>query len=213
MEIKRRKTRVVRIGSVAIGGIHPVAIQSMTKAKTADVQETLSQIKVLKGAGCQIVRLAIRDLEDARALKKIKPFAGIPLVADIHFNSRLALEAIENGVDKIRLNPGNIYKVEEIKQIAKACRKRKIPIRVGLNSGSLPKLETKSSRLKSTPERMVKSALDYLKILESAGFYNTVISLKASNILDTLENAYWVARVCQAWTSVYLIHLTVTLLL
>ena len=171
MKIKRRKTRVVKIGSVRIGGNHPVAVQSMAKTFTSDLSATLSQIKELVKAGCQIVRVAVKDNQDAKTLKKIKQRIKIPLVADIHFDKDLALKAIASGVDKIRLNPGNIYKENEVREIAKAAKAAGIPIRVGVNSGSLrgsPSARGGAGRQEA--EMMVKSALDYIKILEGAGF-------------------------------------------
>jgi len=198
----RRKTITVRIGNILIGGNRPVAIQSMTKTKTSDIKETIRQIKELEGAGCEIVRLAVRNSLDASALSKIKKAVKIPLVGDIHFNWRLAIQAIDSGVDKIRLNPGNIYKKEELKEIVSALKNAKIPLRVGVNSGSVK--EPNSKRL-SMPERLVASALDYIKILEGFNFYNTVISLKASNVLDTVEAYEKIAKLCD-----YPLHLGVT---
>ena len=133
MKIIRRKAKVIKIGSVCIGGNFAVAIQSMTKTETSDIEKTSAQIKQLKQAGCDIVRLAVKDEQDARAIKKIKARAGLPIVCDIHFNWKLALEAIDNGADKIRLNPGNIYKKEQIKEIARRAKLNHIPIRVGVN--------------------------------------------------------------------------------
>ena len=183
MKIKRRKTKVVKIGPVSIGGNTPVAIQAMTKSRTFCIEETLSQIKELKACGCEIVRLAVKDKTDAAALKNIKHKSPLPIVADIHFDWRLALSAIDAGVDKVRLNPGNINKKKEVQAIARAARAARIPIRVGLNSGSLPK---NTNRMK-VPELMCKAALDYARILEREGLRDIVFSLKASNIADTLE--------------------------
>jgi len=199
MRIIRRKAKTVKIGNVHIGGNHPVAIQSMAKTKTADVEDTIKQIKELEKAGCEIVRLAVRDARDAKALKKIKSRTGIPIVADIHFDWRLALEAIDSGVDKIRLNPGNIYRKEQVKEIARVAKLACIPIRVGVNSGSL------RNRQSSVSSAMTKSALDYVKILEGLGFDDIVVSLKASNILDTIEAYRKISRLCD-----YPLHLGVT---
>lgn len=201
MRLSRRKTRIIRIGNVRIGGNNPVAIQSMTKIKTSDSERTIRQIKKLEKAGCEIVRLAIKDNDDARAIRAIKKNTNIPLVADIHFNWRLALQAIDSGIDKIRLNPGNIYKKEQIRQIARAARLSRIPIRVGLNSGSV----RNAKQGKNTAEAMVGSALDYIKTLEKVGFYDIVVSLKASNIPDTIEAYRRMARLCD-----YPFHLGVT---
>jgi len=201
MQIKRHKTRVVKIGNISIGGANAVAIQSMTKAKTADIDSCVRQIKELGSLGCDIVRLAIKDSFDAHALKKIKPKVNIPIVADIHFNWRLAIQAIESGADKIRLNPGNIYKKEEIREVVSALKSAGIPLRIGLNSGSVKGLGTKLS----VPDRLVKSAKDYIKIIEGFKFYNTVISLKASTILDTVEAYRKISKLYD-----YPLHLGVT---
>ena len=197
--IKRHKTRVVKIGTCLIGGRHPIAIQSMAKVRTADAPRVIRQIKELEEAGCQIVRLAVKDEADAAALKEIKKKSGLPLVADIHFNWRLALKAIESGVDKIRLNPGNIYKKDEVANIARAASCAGIPIRVGANSGSL------RDRRVSQVDSMVKSVMDYVRLLEKNKFYDIVLSLKASNIMDTVAAYRRVAKLCD-----YPLHLGVT---
>ena len=202
MKITRRKTRTVRIGNILIGGSHPIAIQSMTKTKTSDIEKTVSQIKELKDSGCEIVRLAVRNSDDAAALRKIKKAVKVPLVADIHFNWRLALQAIDSGVDKIRLNPGNIYKKEEIKEKVSALKNARIRLRVGVNSGSVKELNSKRLAM---PDRLVASALDYIKILENFKFNDIVISLKASNVLDTIEAYKKIAGLCD-----YPLHLGVT---
>ena len=193
MIIKRRKTRQVKIGRIRIGGSNPIAIQSMTKTRTADVAATVKQAKQLEAAGVDIIRLAVLDEQDARALKKIKRAVNIPLVADIHFNWKLAIAAIDSGVDKIRLNPGNVYRKEEVREVVSAAKQARIPIRVGINSGSL--------RGKS----MVRCAQDYVRLIESFGFYDIVVSLKASTVLDTVESYRKFSRVCD-----YPLHLGVT---
>jgi (E)-4-hydroxy-3-methylbut-2-enyl-diphosphate synthase len=206
MSIIRHKTRIVKIGSMCIGGHNPIAVQSMSKTKTSDIEKTVRQIKGLERAGCEIVRVAVKDSQDAKAIRKIKGSIGIPLVADIHFNWRLALQAVDSGADKIRLNPGNIYKKDEIREITKAAKLNHIPIRVGVNSGSLRGHNaTTPQRHKSQAYKMVKSALDYIKILEGFKFYNIVVSLKASNILDTIEAYRKIAKSCD-----YPLHLGVT---
>ncbi len=197
-KIIRRKTRVVKIGNIFIGGNNPIAIQSMAKVKTEYAEKVIRQIRLLEDAGCEIVRVAVKDIKDAKAIKKIKPKIHIPMVADIHFDWRLALESIENGVDKIRLNPGNIFKKEQVKEVVRAAKLAKIPIRVGLNSGSIG----------NDPDQvgaMVKAAGSYLKILEGMSFYNTVISLKGSDILDTVEAYRKMSKICD-----YPFHLGVT---
>ncbi len=212
--LARRKTKVIKIGSVRIGGNYPLAIQSMLKVKTENTKLAVKQINELKSVGCEIVRVAIKDVADARALKMIKRETDIPLVADIHFDWRLALEAINSGVDKIRLNPGNIYKKEEVCDVARAAKLNHIPIRVGINSGSLeghkgtrtPEHKgTRAQEYKPIEDRMVKSALDYIRMLEGFGFYDIVVSLKASNTLDTINAYRKMADLCA-----YPLHLGVT---
>lgn len=205
MMINRRKSRTIRIGRVSIGRDNPIAIQSMTKTRTKEVGATLKQIKELESAGCEIIRLSITDGEDASAIRKIKSATRLPLVADIHFDFRLALAAIDNGIDKIRLNPGNIYKKEEIREVARAAKMAHIPIRVGVNSGSLRKLKNQNSKLKNISGAMAKSALDYIKILEGFKFYDIVVSLKASDIFDTIQAYRQMAEVCD-----YPFHLGIT---
>ncbi len=186
---KRRKTKVVRIGKVAIGGNNPIAVQSMTKTFTHDVAATVKQILELEHAGCNIIRLAIPDLSAAEALRKIKAKIHIPLVADIHFDHRLALLSIENGADKIRINPGNIGSEDKIRSVVSACKERKIPIRVGVNSGSVEK-RLLSRRHAADPEKraavLVESALDNVRILEKMGFFNIVIAVKSTSVQETI---------------------------
>ncbi len=205
MSITRRKTRGIKIGNIKIGANNPIAIQSMAKVKTSCVEKTVKQIQELESAGCEIVRLAIKDSQDAQAIKKIKSIVKLPIVADIHFDWRLAIEAIDNGVDKIRLNPGNIYKQEQIKEIAKAAKINRVPIRVGVNSGSLSRRLPFTVYRLPLPDKMVRSALDYIKILEGFGFYDIVVSLKGSNIFDTIEAYQKIAKLCD-----YPLHLGVT---
>lgn len=183
--IKRKKTREISIGTVKIGGDNPIAIQSMCNTDTRNVLSTVSQIKALEEAGCEIIRAAVPDMEAAEAIKEIKKQINIPLVADIHFDYRLALKAIENGVDKLRINPGNIGSEDRIEAVVKAAKERNIPIRIGVNSGSLEKdiLE----KYGVTPRGLVESALRHIKILEKLDFYNTVVSIKASNVPFSIE--------------------------
>ena len=182
----RKTTKTVQIKDKFIGGNHKILIQSMTNTKTKDVLNTVKQINTLEKAGCEIIRVAVLDLEDAKAIKEIKKNISIPLVADIHFDYRLAIEAINAGADKIRLNPGNISNEEHIKQIVNLCKEKNIPIRIGVNSGSLPK------GLELTPENLVKAAKYHVNILEKLDFHNIVLSLKASNI-DLAVKAYELA--------------------
>ncbi|MFA6193444.1 MAG: flavodoxin-dependent (E)-4-hydroxy-3-methylbut-2-enyl-diphosphate synthase [Parcubacteria group bacterium] len=186
--MKRKKTRRIKIGNIFIGGNAPVAVQSMANTKTSDVQATISQIKKLEKAGCEIMRVAVPDMEAAKKLGKIKEKTNIPLVADIHFSHLLALEAISQGVDKIRFNPGNIGSVEKVEQVVKACKKRKIPIRIGINGGSLEKDILAKYRGKVTADGMVESALRHIKILERMNFRDIAVSLKASDIERTVES-------------------------
>ena len=138
--MKRDETRAIKIGNLTIGGNNEVIIQSMTNTKTKDIKATVKQINELADAGCQLVRLAVLNMEDALAIKEIKSQVNIPLVADIHFDYRLALQAIESGIDKIRINPGNIGSIDKVKLVVEACKKRQIPIRIGVNGGSLEKI-------------------------------------------------------------------------
>ena len=179
-----------------------MAVQSMTKTKTADVDSTIEQIKQLESVGCQIVRLAIKDSADAAALKKIKARVKLPLVADIHFSYRLALLAIENGADKIRLNPGNIDKPKEIETVIRSLKSANIALRIGLNSGSVKDMGPRKSAM---TDRLVASCLDYVKKIEKLKFDKIVISLKANNVLDTVEAYRKMAKVCR-----YPLHLGVT---
>ena len=185
----RNNTRVIKVGNVCIGGDNHVVVQSMTNTKTKDVKSTVDQILKLENVGCEIVRVAVLDMEDAIAIKDIKKQIHIPIVADIHFDYRLALQAIESGVDKVRINPGNIGKLENIKKVVEKCKEKKIPIRIGVNSGSLEKDLLEKYDGKVTAEAMVESAYRHVKILEDLEFYDIIISLKASN-LDLCINAY-----------------------
>jgi (E)-4-hydroxy-3-methylbut-2-enyl-diphosphate synthase len=176
------KTTEVKIGNRVIGGDNPILIQSMTNTKTQDVVATVAQIKALEKAGCDIIRCAVPDMEAAKAIAEIKKQINIPLVADIHFDYRLAIAAIENGADKIRINPGNIGSEERIKAVVDAAKAKNIPIRVGVNSGSLEKnLVEKYGGV--TAEGLVESALDKVKIIEDMGYDNLVISIKSSDVM------------------------------
>ncbi len=178
----RERTRVIQIGDRVIGGGNPVLIQSMTNTKTEDVKATVEQIRRLSAAGCEIVRCAVPTMEAAEALSRIKKEITVPLVADIHFDYRLALAAIENGADKIRINPGNIGGKERVKAVVDAARERDIPIRVGVNSGSLEK-ELVEKYHGVTAEGLVESALDKVCLIEDMGYDRLVISIKSSDVL------------------------------
>jgi len=203
-EIKRKKTRQVKVGDKYIGGNSPISVQSMTNTYTTDIEKTVRQIKSLEEAGCDIVRVAVPNREAAMAIKEIKKSISIPLVADIHFDYRLAIMSIENGADKIRINPGNIGGEDKIRQVVKAAKERNIPIRIGVNSGSVEKdIIEKYGGV--TPEGMVESALRHIRILEKFNFNNIVISIKASNVPMTIK-AY---RLVSEKTD-YPLHLGVT---
>lgn len=176
------KTREVHIGNKVIGGGNPILIQSMTNTKTEDVAATVAQINALTGAGCDIIRCAVPTMEAALAIREIKPYISIPLVADIHFDYKLAIAAMENGADKIRINPGNIGSAERVRAVVDVAKERNIPIRVGVNSGSLEKsLVEKYGGV--TAEGIVESALDKVHMIEDMGCDNLVISIKSSDVL------------------------------
>lgn len=184
--IKRKKTREVKIGKVKIGGNNPIAVQSMCDTDTRDVKATVAQIKTLEKAGCEIVRVAVPDMKAAQALGKIKKQIKIPLVADIHFDYRLALEAVKQGVDKLRINPGNVGAKEKVKAVVRTAQEADVPIRIGVNSGSIEK-DLLEKYGPATPRVAVESALRHIKILEDLGFFEIVISLKFSDVLRTVE--------------------------
>lgn len=185
---KRNETRKIFVGGVQIGGQNRVVIQSMCNTKTKNVEETVKQILKLEKIGCEIIRVACLDIEDAKSIKEIKKQIHIPIVADIHFDYKIALQAIESGVDKIRINPGNIGDEEKTKAVVEACKKNKIPIRIGVNAGSLePELLEKYG--KPCSDAMIESAKRHIEILEKLDFYDIAISLKASN-LDMCVEAY-----------------------
>lgn len=189
--MERSKTRKIMVGNVAIGGQNKVVIQSMCNTKTKDVEATVKQILELEKVGCEIIRVACLDKEDAKAIKEIKKQIHIPIVADIHFDYQIALGAIEAGVDKIRINPGNIGSQEKVKAVVDSCKKHHIPIRIGVNAGSLEKELLKRDG-KPTVKAMIESARKHVKILEDLDFYDYAISLKASN-LDLCIKSYQAA--------------------
>ncbi len=192
--IKRRRTRLVKVGNIKIGGKSPIRIQSMAKTDTRDNRKTIAEIKRLARAGCEIVRVAIKDIPASRAIKTIKKKIKIPLVADIHFDYRLALESIKSGADKIRINPGNISKPNELREIMKLAKKLNIPIRIGLNSGSLPQTGT-----------FIRTALKYIKLFERQNFRDIIVSLKSSNVRETVSAYRKLAALCN-----YPFHLGIT---
>ncbi len=182
----RRKTRKIKLGNVEIGGNAPISIQSMTNTDTRDAETTIRQIKELKRVGCEIIRIAIPDKESAEQIPVIKKNISIPLIADIHFDYKLALQSIENGVDGIRINPGNIGSKERVEKIVNSARGKNIPIRIGVNSGSLEKDLQKRYGISATA--IVQSALRYIKMLENLGFYEMKISLKSSSVPMTIAS-------------------------
>lgn len=187
------KTREVRIGDRVIGGGHPILIQSMTNTKTEDVRSTVEQIQKLTAAGCEIIRCAVPTMEAAKAFSEIKKQISIPLVADIHFDYKLAIAAMENGADKIRINPGNIGSKERIQAVVDVAKERNIPIRVGVNSGSLEK-ELVEKYHGVTAEGLVESALDKVQIIEDMGYDNLVISIKSSDVMMCVKAHELIAK-------------------
>jgi (E)-4-hydroxy-3-methylbut-2-enyl-diphosphate synthase len=186
MIFPRRKTKQIMIGRVAVGGGAPIAVQSMTKTDTHDVEATVAQIRRLEKAGCEIVRLAVPDERAARALPEIKGRISLPVIADIHFDYRLALASLEAGVDGLRLNPGTIGGENKIKKVVRAAKERKVPIRIGVNSGSLEK-DLLGRYGGATSRAMVESALRHIRLLEDLGFDLIKVSLKASDVARTVE--------------------------
>ena len=200
----RERTKEIRIGDRVIGGGHPIAIQSMTNTKTEDVEATCAQILELEKAGCEIIRCTVPNREAAEALGKIRGRIHIPLVADIHFDYRLAIEAIRCGADKIRINPGNIGGKERIREVTAAARERQVPIRVGVNSGSLEKeLIEKYGRV--TAAGLVESAMDKVHMIEDAGYDQIVVSIESSDVLMCIEAHERIAEVCP-----YPLHVGIT---
>lgn len=201
----RRKTREVRIGRVSVGGNNRIAIQSMTNTDTKDAEATLAQVKALASAGCDIVRITVPDEEAAKTVLYIKESGvDIPIVADIHFDYRAALRAVEYGVDKIRINPGNIGDDSRVLELARTCREHGVPIRIGVNSGSVEK-HILAKHGAPTPEALCESAFYHAHLLEKFDFYDTVISIKASTVADMIAANRLVAHSCD-----YPIHLGVT---
>ena len=200
----REKTKEIRIGDRVIGGGNPILIQSMTNTKTEDVEATVSQIHRLEAAGCEIIRCTVPTEEAAAAVKEIKKQISIPLVADIHFNYKLAIAAIENGADKIRINPGNIGGKDRVEAVVSAARERQVPIRVGVNSGSLEK-ELVEKYHGVTAEGLVESALDKVHMIEDMGYDNLVVSIKSSNVLMCARAHELIAERCP-----YPLHVGIT---
>jgi len=184
--IRRRQTREIRIGNTAVGSGNPVPVQSMTKTDTRDIAATVRQILSLESAGCEIIRLAVPDMDAAKALGPIKKAVSVPLIADIHFDWRLALESLVQGIDGLRINPGNIGADWKVKEVVAAAKERRIPVRIGVNAGSLEK-ELLKKYGHPTPEAIVESAERHIRILENLDFKDIKVSLKASNVMMTVE--------------------------
>lgn len=193
MSYKRRLSKEVSVGRLKIGGNNPISIQSMTNTDTRDAKATIDQIKRLEEVGCDVVRVAVPDMEAAKNIGEIKKNVNIPIIADIHFDYRLALEAIDQGVDGVRINPGNIGSIDRVKMVVNKCREKNLKIRIGVNGGSLEKelLEKYGS---ATAEALVESAMGHVKILEELDFHNIVISLKSSDIYKTLDAYELIAK-------------------
>ncbi|MBP2640066.1 MAG: 4-hydroxy-3-methylbut-2-en-yl diphosphate synthase [Firmicutes bacterium] len=186
--MERKKTRLLHLGAMAVGGLSAITVQSMTNTKTDEIQATIAQIKRLEAVGCDIVRVAVPDMTSAQAIDKIKDGISIPLIADIHFDYRLALEALERGVDGLRLNPGNIGDPDQVAAVVRAAKKKSIPIRIGVNAGSLDKHILAKHGGHPTPEALVESALGHVRLLEKLNFYDIKISLKAHNVPLTIAS-------------------------
>ena len=202
--MRRDETKVINIGGHLIGGGHPVAIQSMTNTKTEDVEATVKQILELEKAGCEIIRCAVPTMEAAEAIREIKKQIHIPLVADIHFDYRLAIAAIENGADKIRINPGNIGSADRVKAVVDKAKEYNVPIRVGVNSGSLEK-ELVEKYNGVTAEGIVESALDKVRMIEEMGYDQLVVSIKSSDVMMCIRAHELIADQCS-----YPLHVGIT---
>lgn len=202
--MNRRKTKVIRLGDRLIGGDNPITVQSMTNTLTSDIANTVEQINRLSDAGCDIVRLAITDIDDAKAIPQIKKNTTIPMIADIQYDYRLALESIDYGIDGLRINPGNIGSLDRVKEIVNACKARDLSIRIGVNSGSIKKgfLDKYGGVNENS---IVYSALEQIRLLESLGFFDIKISLKSSNVPLTVKSYLKMSELCD-----YPLHLGVT---
>ena len=202
--MKRRNSKKINVGGVSIGGNAPISVQSMCNTDTRDITATVNQINELQKAGCDIVRLAVLDMDAAKAVAEIKKQVEIPLVADIHFDYRLAIECAKGGVDKIRINPGNIGSPDRVKAVADECGSRNIPIRIGVNGGSLEK-ELLEKYGAPTPDALCESALGHIKLLEDCKFFDIALSIKSSNVSSTVEAYRKIAKMID-----YPLHIGVT---
>lgn len=202
--MNRNKTQAIKVGSVMVGGNNPISVQSMTNTDTKDIESTVNQIRNLEAAGCNIIRSAITDMEDAKAICEIKKRISIPIIGDIQYDYKLALESIKYGIDGLRLNPGNIGSLENVKEVVKACQESGISIRVGVNAGSI-KQEFLDEYNGVNEDSMVYSALEQIRLLEDMGFYNIKVSLKASNVGLTVKAYEKMAKIAD-----YPLHLGIT---
>lgn len=205
--ILRRRTRQIQLGEVAVGGKSPISVQSMTNTDTKDVEQTVGQIKRLQAAGCDIVRVAVLDLEAALAIRAIREKIALPLIADIHFDYRLAVAAMENGADGIRINPGNLGGEEKIRQVVDAAKRHGVPIRVGVNSGSIEKdlLQTHGYPNAENCKALIESAMRNVRLLEKQGFQQIKISIKSADVLTTISSYQQLSKATD-----YPLHLGVT---
>lgn len=202
--MNRKKTRVIKVGDVLIGGENPISVQSMTNTRTEDVKSTVNQIKKLEEAGCDIIRSAVSSFSDAKAISEIKKHISIPIIADIQYDYKLALESVNNGIDGLRINPGNIGSKEKVREVVKACQDGNLSIRIGVNSGSIKK-EFLEKYNGVNPESMVYSALEQIRLLEDLNFNDIKISLKASNVNMTIDAYRMMSELCD-----YPLHLGIT---
>jgi (E)-4-hydroxy-3-methylbut-2-enyl-diphosphate synthase len=202
--MERRKTKVISVGNVLIGGDNPISIQSMTNTKTSDIISTVSQIKELEKAGCDIIRSSVSSIEDAKAIKEIRKQINIPIIADIQYDYKLALEAIKYDVDGLRINPGNIGSLDKVKEVVSACKSNNLSIRIGVNSGSIKK-EFLEKYNGVNAKSMVYSALEQISLLEKLNFHDIKISLKASSVPLTIDAYRMMSEVCD-----YPLHLGIT---
>lgn len=202
--MERKKTRIIRVGDVLIGGENRVSVQSMTNTRTSDIESTINQIKQLEEAGCDIIRSSVSSIDDAKAIKDIKKRISIPIIADIQYDYRLALEAIIYGIDGLRINPGNIGSLDKVKEVVNACRDNNLSIRIGVNSGSIKK-EFLDKYNGVNSDSMVYSAMEQIRLLEELDFHDIKISLKASNVNLTIESYEKMSKICD-----YPLHLGVT---
>ncbi|HSH36825.1 flavodoxin-dependent (E)-4-hydroxy-3-methylbut-2-enyl-diphosphate synthase [Schnuerera sp.] len=202
--MNRRKTKKIMVGNVPVGGDSPITVQSMTTTLTKDIQSTIKQIKELEEVGCHIIRSAVTDLEDAKAIEEIKKNINIPFIADIQYDYKLAIAAVENGADCLRINPGNIGSENKVREVINICKERKVPIRIGVNSGSIKK-EYLEKYNGVNANSMVESALEHIKLVEDMGYNEIKISLKASNVFLTIETYEKISQIVD-----YPLHLGVT---